>query len=199
MVIAIIAILAAILFPVFARVREKVRQASCLANVKQFALAILMYAQDYDETLPMSTSLCVDGVRTIADFAQPYCKNSQILYCPTDRTGAVEIANILAVVGLPMAPGAVQRMSYTANPLLLASKVDNPGWPVFALAQVVYPAECPMVFDGIWNTTTLQTYLGSLPAYRHNDGANVGFVDGHGKWVGKDNHPVSWFYRDPRT
>ena len=51
-VIAIIAILAAILFPVFARAREAARKATCLSNVKQITLACLMYAQDYDETLP---------------------------------------------------------------------------------------------------------------------------------------------------
>jgi prepilin-type N-terminal cleavage/methylation domain-containing protein/prepilin-type processing-associated H-X9-DG protein len=48
-VIAIIAILAAILFPVFAQAREKARQVSCLSNLKQIALATLMYSQDYDE------------------------------------------------------------------------------------------------------------------------------------------------------
>ena len=51
-VIAIIAILAAILFPVFAKAREKARQASCESNLKQLALGMLMYAQDYDEKLP---------------------------------------------------------------------------------------------------------------------------------------------------
>ena len=50
-VIAIIAILAAILFPVFAKAREKARQTSCLSNVKQAALGILMYVQDYDEIM----------------------------------------------------------------------------------------------------------------------------------------------------
>jgi prepilin-type N-terminal cleavage/methylation domain-containing protein len=48
-VIAIIAILAAILFPVFARAREKSRQASCTSNLKQILLADAMYTQDYDE------------------------------------------------------------------------------------------------------------------------------------------------------
>ncbi len=48
-VIAIIAILAAILFPVFARAREKARTASCSSNVKEMQLGVLMYAQDYDE------------------------------------------------------------------------------------------------------------------------------------------------------
>ena len=51
-VIAIIAILAAILFPVFAKAREKARQTSCLSNIKQIALAGLMYTQDYDERFP---------------------------------------------------------------------------------------------------------------------------------------------------
>jgi len=48
-VIAIIAILAAILFPVFAQARSKARQISGLSNIKQVALSILMYSQDYDE------------------------------------------------------------------------------------------------------------------------------------------------------
>src|SRR5687768_15561281 len=51
-VIAIIAILAAILFPVFAQAREKARQTSCLSNMKQQGLAVMLYAQDYDETVP---------------------------------------------------------------------------------------------------------------------------------------------------
>src|SRR3990172_6305038 len=55
-VIAIIAILAAILFPVFAKAREKARQTSCLSNVKQMMLGVLSYAQDYDERLPMMWS-----------------------------------------------------------------------------------------------------------------------------------------------
>src|SRR5207253_430391 len=51
-VIAIIAILAAILFPVFAKAREKARQASCMSNLKQIGLALVLYSQDYDETHP---------------------------------------------------------------------------------------------------------------------------------------------------
>jgi len=50
-VIAIIAILAAILFPVFAKAREKARQTSCLSNLKQIGSAMMMYTQDYDESL----------------------------------------------------------------------------------------------------------------------------------------------------
>ncbi len=53
-VIAIIAILAAILFPVFAKAREKARQTQCLSNLKQIGNGIMMYTQDYDETMPRS-------------------------------------------------------------------------------------------------------------------------------------------------
>src|SRR5260221_14553089 len=52
-VIAIIAILAAILFPVFAQAREQARQTVCSSNVRQIGLAVQMYVQDYDETLPI--------------------------------------------------------------------------------------------------------------------------------------------------
>jgi len=56
-VIAIIAILAAILFPVFAKAREKARQTSCLNNQRQIATAVLIYTQDHDETLPKSDAV----------------------------------------------------------------------------------------------------------------------------------------------
>jgi prepilin-type N-terminal cleavage/methylation domain-containing protein/prepilin-type processing-associated H-X9-DG protein len=59
-VIAIIAILAAILFPVFAKAREKARQSSCLNNQRQIAVATLMYAQDHDETLPDASNVWVE-------------------------------------------------------------------------------------------------------------------------------------------
>jgi prepilin-type N-terminal cleavage/methylation domain-containing protein len=60
-VIAIIAILAAILMPVFAQAREKSRQASCLSNLKQIGLATMMYVQDYDETYPSNLALSIPG------------------------------------------------------------------------------------------------------------------------------------------
>src|SRR5438045_8254156 len=60
-VIAIIAILAAILFPVFARAREKARQASCQSNLKQIGIAFKMYVQDYDETWPNAAPLPPNG------------------------------------------------------------------------------------------------------------------------------------------
>ena len=79
-VIAIIAILAAILFPVFSRAREKARQASCLSNLRQSALAVGQYVQDYDETFPMSVYWAVNQsnqlcVTTVLSVIEPYVKN----------------------------------------------------------------------------------------------------------------------------
>src|SRR5690554_2271649 len=85
-VIAIIAILAAIRFPVFARAREKARQASCSSNVKQLQLAVLMYAQDYDEKLVNEAYALVgdgnaDGDASWRGVLVPYVKNVQLFIC----------------------------------------------------------------------------------------------------------------------
>ncbi len=84
-VIAIIAILAAILFPVFARAREKARQASCLSNVKQMGLAALMYAQDYDEMVVPGEIRIPGAQRWMGEggLLLPYVKNVQIFRCPS--------------------------------------------------------------------------------------------------------------------
>ena len=74
-VIAIIAILAAILFPVFARAREKARQSSCLSNVKQLALGTMMYCQDYDERLPASYTIGAPAGSTASICSAPETSN----------------------------------------------------------------------------------------------------------------------------
>ncbi len=88
-VIAIIAILAAILFPVFAQAREKARQTSCLSNMKQQSIGVLMYQQDYDEMFPLLTNegLITSGATGAYDaswvnMVQPYIKNLQLFTCP---------------------------------------------------------------------------------------------------------------------
>src|SRR5688572_23956143 len=103
-VIAIIAILAAILFPVFAQARASARQAACLSNMKQIGTALMLYAQDYDETLagnsalPPNTNLGDAGYaplplgfmdpdpskvgRNWARDLQPYIKNLAVYVCP---------------------------------------------------------------------------------------------------------------------
>lgn len=84
-VIAIIAILAAILFPVFAKVREKARQTSCTSNLKQLGLAVTQYVQDNDETFPSGVAGFTDG-RGWAGEIYPYVKSTGVYKCPDDST-----------------------------------------------------------------------------------------------------------------
>src|ERR1700710_3154638 len=81
-VIAIIAILAAILFPVFAKAREKARQASCLSNEKQIGLALMQYVQDSDELLPNRKN--EGGNKNWKTYINPYVKSTRVWVCPSD-------------------------------------------------------------------------------------------------------------------
>lgn len=87
-VIAIIAILAAILFPVFAKAREKARQVACLSNIKQLGLGLMQYVQDNDQVYPAGTN----GTATPAGWAgelYPYVKSTAIYHCPDDPTTSI--------------------------------------------------------------------------------------------------------------
>ena len=178
-VIAIIAILAAILFPVFARAREKARQTSCLNNVKQITLGYIMYAQDYDERLPASYLL---GNPTSNSswygMIEPYLKNTQILGCPS------EISSYWLGYG--------QNYRYLTNGWPGNSGYSGGGCPLGLIAK---PAETVAIADsgqhllsgGGWSwgmTYVVDWYVepaGYFVYVRHNKTANVGFCDGHAK------------------
>jgi prepilin-type N-terminal cleavage/methylation domain-containing protein/prepilin-type processing-associated H-X9-DG protein len=88
-VIAIIAILAAILFPVFAKVREKARQTSCASNEKQIGLALLQYSQDYDEIMVAAwtgSPFYSNNTNSYKwmDAVMPYVKSTAVFHCPDD-------------------------------------------------------------------------------------------------------------------
>jgi prepilin-type N-terminal cleavage/methylation domain-containing protein/prepilin-type processing-associated H-X9-DG protein len=91
-VIAIIAILASILFPVFARARENARRSSCQSNLKQIGLGLLQYVQDYDEVLPSTaygnSSGSPETYYRWQDAIYPYVKSEQIFWCPSDGTAS---------------------------------------------------------------------------------------------------------------
>jgi prepilin-type N-terminal cleavage/methylation domain-containing protein/prepilin-type processing-associated H-X9-DG protein len=180
-VIAIIAILAAILFPVFARAREKARQTSCLNNVKQLGLATEMYLQDYDEMWGGAT---YNSVITYYDnlwyvILDPYMKNQNILECPSTGTHWVEDSHYN--------PGQRLYTDYLRNCELTFNygSVSGRNWGASSkLAQVAYPAETIMYADGRTGVRTYPYLRACLrPEYRHNEGCNVCYVDGHAKWV----------------
>lgn len=97
-VIAIIAILAAILFPVFARARERARQTSCASNLKQLGLAFLMFSEDNKERMPSGYDYFEpDGSRWKPGAVFQYTKTEGVMTCPgmskterriTDQVGA---------------------------------------------------------------------------------------------------------------
>jgi len=90
-VVGIIALLAAILFPVFARARENARRANCVSNLKQIGLALMQYTQDYDERYPLADlkGTNPDGTTpTWTGIIQPYIKSEQVFTCPNDSVAA---------------------------------------------------------------------------------------------------------------
>lgn len=110
-VIAIIAILAAILFPVFAQVREKARQTSCLSNLKQIGLAMSMYAEDHEGQLPLvygGTSR-VHYENSWMYHVQPYIRNTQALVCPS--SGYSDVAGAALVTK----PDILRNYGYAPN------------------------------------------------------------------------------------
>jgi prepilin-type N-terminal cleavage/methylation domain-containing protein len=90
-VVAIVSLLAAIMFPVFAQARQKARQSRCLSNLRQIGAALLVYSHDYDERFPAE---CWAPPVNGGDFANmpydqqilPYFKNDSLFQCPDDTT-----------------------------------------------------------------------------------------------------------------
>src|SRR2546428_695494 len=83
-VIAIIAILAAILFPVFAQVRDKARMSACVSNMRQIGSGLMMYAQDYDETFPRDFFMDKEPIYVWKNAIRPYLKSLDVLMCPSN-------------------------------------------------------------------------------------------------------------------
>lgn len=167
-VIAIIAILAAILFPVFAKAREKARQSSCSSNCKQQILAVLQYSQDFDERMTPNywdgSNAFADHERTWAHLTYPYSKNIQIYRCPSQSGTALT----------PGTPGNYVQVSYGSYGY--SSWMSNR-----AQAEIVSPAEILVLMDAQnpWNDTCQNAYR---LCFRHNEGGNFAFADGHVKW-----------------
>ena len=215
-VIAVIAILAAILFPVFAQARDKARQATCLSNIKQLSLGVLMYAQDYDEQLLYRPTEAHCQWRYICSTAKeprwwlnwwdvvlPYTKNNQIYYCPS---AAPMPSKYLTPYGI--ANVAIGYNLYPGNGLVKTTTVNGVD-PGVALAEVTHPAQTIEIGEAghDWNpkatAATFNTKDNPSPSLcwspsvesgsewgpepRHGGGANMGFVDGHAKWMKLEN------------
>ncbi|MEN6545528.1 MAG: DUF1559 domain-containing protein [Armatimonadia bacterium] len=186
-VIAIIAILAAILFPVFAKAREKARQSSCLSNVKQIMVGVLAYAQDYDESLPLYYANC-DGDTTFnaGDYSWrtqilPYAKNAMILQCPSKKFTSNAFNG---------GSDSAELAGYAINVVHWAW--DSSAYPTGkSLGSIEDASKCVLLseidggtigFSDGEDATGHGFVYGDAGAKRHNDGCNWGFMDGHAKW-----------------
>lgn len=167
-VIAIIAILAAILFPVFARAREKARTTSCQSNMRQVGLALSMYKNDHDDY----NVATISGATGWTGLLDPYMKNTQILVCPSRADNSV-CGYTLNVELAGVSDAAI------GNPATCVHLWDSDQNHPAAYGDYTSPT------DG--HCTTLDnannnTYPSRPDDARHNDGVNALFHDGHVKW-----------------
>ncbi|MCE5238668.1 DUF1559 domain-containing protein [bacterium] len=180
-VIAIIAILAAILFPVFAKAREKARQSSCMSNTKQLAVGVLQYAQDYDEKFPTRYTAATGQWSNVI---QPYVKNWQLFVCPSTNNysyGWQQTYLNYRAIGTILSPSETVMICDNG---MVNNSAGGKGWDWEVDAPSIFgnpPAAPADEINGI--------PLASDPQYRarprpiHNDGCNIAFVDGHSKWM----------------
>ena len=218
-VIAIIAILAAILFPVFAKARDKARQATCLNNMKQLGVGFAMYTSDWDDFLPTQASAEGDQPRGggqpsgyedwYADGiikktpgcggwcgkVYPYVNNPRVYACPSA---------ILNQAWAPAYPGtgASYQMTgyaaYAATPL--AAMRDSSSvillWEQTEILRLSRrypnPAAPPYDLDGYLPPSSSKA--STWTPLMHNGGATFLFIDSHAKWFKRESITVYMFY-----
>jgi prepilin-type N-terminal cleavage/methylation domain-containing protein/prepilin-type processing-associated H-X9-DG protein len=175
-VTAVLALLAAFLFPVLARAREQAWQSSCLSNLRQVGLAHRIYLQDWDDCFPSwwlpgpPRPPHVGVYHFWPEELAPYLRSAALLRDPKASADPPPEGEVLAdYVLATWGPGG-------------EGTEDEPYWrwpgPPLTLAQVARPTETFALMDGF---TTDEAATGWVP--RHGGGLNAAFVDGHARWV----------------
>ena len=163
-VVAIVLILAAILMPTFGDRRgENAPRASCQSNLKQIGLGLMQYSQDYNAVLP-ATHL---GSTGWVDAIQPYVKSWQLFQCPSTQGKTSPSTDYFFNVRLSR--GYMPNIKTPVTTILSGDGEDDA--PAWASLRQLPP-------QWIADKTS--------PAWRHQDGANYGFADGHVKWLKPD-------------
>jgi prepilin-type N-terminal cleavage/methylation domain-containing protein/prepilin-type processing-associated H-X9-DG protein len=196
-VVAIIALLAAILFPVFGRARESARRSTCQSNLKQMGLAFIQYTQDYDERSPAvylasTTVTPPTPLTTPGLLLAPYMKSTQVWRCLSDTVQSSNVIN-----------ANYSNVSYTYNFYMMMKSTAVPtGTPrvPLPLSKLQTPAQ-DVLFAGAWGGTTNawlvdnRTAMDRIEGNRmptntnlrlqagHLEGGNFAFIDGHVKWL----------------
>jgi len=203
-VIAIIAILAAILFPVFAQAREKARMTSCLSNMKQIGLSLMMYTQDYDETFPY-IRFKADTTYVWRNAIRPYLKSQGVLACPSNPfshpiAGHPSTANPPKLgdnaEGWQSEPSLTMPISYAMNSCAVtwngADTASGKKSPPPTMATFVRPAVTIIICENQWPTSDVHgpdwmwDICPGLFTHQAGKQANFIFFDGHAKskkWI----------------
>lgn len=177
-VIAIIALLAAILFPVFGRARENARRSSCQSNLKQIALGVKQYTQDYDERFPNVPTTAPADSPGWAYAIQPYVKSEQLFQCPSDTISPPDATTIPTLLGRAATAGF---SDYYINYNL------DTGTGGLSEAALTYSSNT--ILNGETNGGSANANFSSPPANsssKHLEGANYSFADGHVKWLRRE-------------
>jgi prepilin-type N-terminal cleavage/methylation domain-containing protein/prepilin-type processing-associated H-X9-DG protein len=204
-VIAIIAILAAILFPVFARARENARRASCMSNLKQIGLGMMMYVQDYDEQYPVSI---VGAIGTAATLSGSICTGmpcGKFTVSNGRATGATDYAVGKIVSWMDLLQPYTKSVQIFVCPSQQYDSYGGYGYniyinnlrttsPPIKMATLDNPSTTAMIMDCNRPYCAYATpeYAVFLPQTRpdcapHLDGYNMAFADGHVKFLNKNN------------
>lgn len=193
-VIAIIALLAGLLFPVFSRARAKGRETACLSNIRQIGMAIMMYAEDYDERYPWAVDATdrytpqiwndypewqqwIPYMPLLHEVLMPYCRSAEIWRCPSDYGYVYQDFNCEP---LDATPSSYQKFgtSYVFRTEIAFRQMMLSGFQ--------YPAEVNVIMDssGAWHGSEgiMRTRAECFDSrfyrgYRYN----VLFGDGHAK------------------
>ena len=177
-VIVIVALLAAILFPAFARARENARRSSCQSNLKQISLGAMQYIQDYDERFPLGITTEGGGVYANSfDLLQPYLKDTRVGNCPSDSEPPSVDLHL---------PGS-KPVSYAANVKITTAPFLGESSPP-SMAQVGQSSRLPLIWDA--TNVSMDPVPDVKVARRHLEGANCLFADGHVKWI--RDRPELW-------
>ncbi len=190
LVIAIIALLAAILFPVFARARENARRSSCQSNLKQIGLGIIQYVQDHDERYPRAAAnnILTNGTSAAAwaFMVQPYIKSTQVFKCPShSMDGTMQFTNGTIPRSYQVVPNSNLNSGSTRyGGRLVFAGINEPPINITHLADIDKVSQVIQVFEQTSENNDNSAYvagLTDLTLRSHLAMSNYLFVDGHVK------------------
>lgn len=205
-VIAIIAILAAILFPVFAKARDKALLSTCINNEKQLGTAFMLYTQDTNGRLPMWMDprppddpqfRAANSSNTTWDvYLFPYVKAKDAFRCPANKTNGAK-SKLLRSYSLPRNVSGMP-ISYAKAPTRTVLLMEKGSWPMGTQADS--PAELfGQTVDGATSTISQFPNQPGKWGFPHNEGKVFLFLDGHVKWfhgiyAQSDENPFGYYF-----